>query len=125
LISEYRFIYRDLTDLLSKNIQLERQIQSTLGQTTTALSHLIRGLQRHGALAMNKKYDAQVLAVNMTLVMTYWLSYDYIQSPRQALDPLYAGSALAQGAYQTLHVLSPFMQGAAAQHWLLLSEAYL
>jgi len=57
-------------------------------------------------------------------VLTYWLSFEYVQNPRQALEPANAQLALLRGAQHALHVLSPFLEPAQRQHLLTLTEVY-
>ncbi len=125
LIGEYRFVYRDLSDLLSKNVRIEHQVRQMMNQKIDALETLIHGLYRHGMVALDKQVNTRVIATHMAVLMTYWLNFDYIKSPRLALDPKHTEQALATGAFHTLHVLAPYLQGRAAAHLQSLTKAYL
>ena len=52
LICKYRFLYRDLNDLLSKNRRLETHFQTVLKAKTRAVKALLDSLCRTGALRM-------------------------------------------------------------------------
>ena len=45
----------------------------------------------------------------MSVMVTYWLSYEYVRNPRQALEPASAGLALTRGAQHVLALLTPYM----------------
>jgi hypothetical protein len=49
LIWQYRFLYRDLNDLLSKNRRLETHFQTVLQNKTRAVRAMLDGMQRAGA----------------------------------------------------------------------------
>jgi len=50
LIWQYRFLYRDLNDLLSKNRRLETHFQWVLKNKTGAISTMLDGMIRSGAV---------------------------------------------------------------------------
>jgi hypothetical protein len=47
----------------------------------------------------------------MVVVLTYWLSYEYVRDPRRALEPEHAQLALMRGAHHVLN-LSDALPGA-------------
>src|SRR5215212_3480160 len=75
LIWQYRFLYRDLNDLLSKNRRLETHFQFVLKNKGKAVQALLDGLSRGNAMHMAPR-DAQPVAAAMVVVLTYWLSYE-------------------------------------------------
>ncbi len=48
LIWQYRFLYRDLNDLLSKNRRLETHFQWVLKNKTRAIKAMLDGMSRSG-----------------------------------------------------------------------------
>ena len=60
----------------------------------------------------------------MVVVLTYWLSYEYVRDPRKALEPEQAGSTLARGAWHVLSLLTPYLEPAAREHLQQLAGAY-
>ena len=52
----------------------------------------------------------------MVVVLTYWLSYEYVRDPRKALEPESAGAALLRGAYHVLSLLLPYLEPAQREH---------
>ncbi len=124
LIDAYRFLYRDMSDLLSKNRQLEKQIQSLIVKKNRAFEVTLHGLVRHHVMQIDS-FNAKSIATCMTVLMTYWLSYEYIKNPRQALEPAHAQATILQGAFHVLNLLSPYLSNESRQHLQALSKAYL
>jgi AcrR family transcriptional regulator len=122
-IWEYRFLYRDLNDLLSKNRLLETRYQALLAAKTRAVRGLLGGLGRSGAVQLDSR-EVEPTADSMVVLITYWLSYEYVRDPRRALEPEQAQSALLRGAQHVLHQLAPYLEPAQRQHLMGLSSAY-
>jgi AcrR family transcriptional regulator len=123
LIWQYRFLYRDLNDLLSKNRLLETHFQQVLKNKTKAIRSLLDGMSRSGAIHIDTR-EAEPTATSMVVVLTYWLSYEYVRDPRNALEPGTAQQALLRGAHHVLHLLVPYLEPAQRQHLLQLAGAY-
>jgi len=123
LIWRYRFLYRDLNDLLSKNRNLETQFQLVLARKSRSILELLAGLVRAGHLDIDSR-ETDPLSRSMVVVLTYWLSYEYVLNPRQALEPAHAQGALLRGAHHTLQLLAPYLAPAQRLHLLTLSDAY-
>ena len=75
---------------------------------------VLDGLARGGAMRIDAR-EAEPVATAMVVVLTYWLSYEYVRDPRRALEPESAGAALARGAYHVLSLLMPYLEPAAAR----------
>ena len=123
LIWQYRFLYRDLNDLLSKNRRLETHFQSILKNKTHAVRTMLEGMSRAGALRIDSR-EMDATATSMVVVLTYWLSFEYVRDPRHALEPANAQTALLRGAHHVLSLLVPYMEQAQRAHLLSLSGAY-
>jgi AcrR family transcriptional regulator len=124
LIWEYRFLYRDLNDLLSKNRQLEAHVQALLQDKTRAALGLVDGLSRQGVLRIGI-HEAPAVSESMVVLLTFWLSFEYVRDPRRALEPDSASSALARGAFHVLSLLLPYLEPASRQHLQGLAAKYL
>ncbi|MDB5856625.1 MAG: transcriptional regulator, TetR family-like protein, partial [Ramlibacter sp.] len=123
LIWQYRFLYRDLNDLLSKNRLLETHFQHVLKNKIKAVRALLDGMSRSGAIRIDTR-EAEPTASSMVVVLTYWLSYEYVRDPRHALEPGSAQQALLRGAHHVLHLLVPQPEPAPRLHPLQLAGAY-
>lgn len=123
LIWQYRFLYRDLNDLLSNNRRLETHFQWVLKNKTQAVRTLLDGMNRSGALHIDAR-EAEATATSMVVVLTYWLSFEYVRDPRRALEPESAQLALLRGAHHVLHLLVPYLEPHQREHLLGLVSAY-
>ena len=115
LIWQYRFLYRDLNDLLSKNRRLETHFQFVLQHKSRAVQAVLAGMSRSGAMAIATR-DMEPVATAMVVVLTYWLSYEYVRDPRRALEPESAQAALLRGAFHVLSLLLPYLEPAQREH---------
>ncbi len=123
LIWEYRFLYRDLNDLLSKNRRLETHFQTVLKNKTRAIKNLLDGMRRGGSLSIDSR-ELEATATSMVVVLTYWLSFEYVRDPRNALEPANAQAALLRGAQHVLNLLAPYLEPGQRAHLLHLADAY-
>ncbi len=123
LIWQYRFLYRDLNDLLSKNRRIETQFQIVLNDKTQAVQRVLAGLARSNAVRLSAQ-ETESVATAMVVLTTYWLSYEYVRDPRHALEPENAGAALLRGASHVLSLLAPYFEPAQKLHLLGLAQAY-
>ena len=123
LIWQYRFLYRDLNDLLSKNRRLETHFQFVLKNKSRAVSTVLDGLTRTRAVRIDSR-EADAVANAMVVVLTYWLSYEYVRDPRKALEPDSAAAALSRGAYHVLSLLMPYLDASSREHLFQIAGAY-
>ena len=124
LVWSYRFLYRDLNDLLSKNRKLETHFQFVLKNKAKAMHAVLDGLARHGAVRITGN-EAATTATSMVVVVTYWLSFEYVRDPRHALEPENAAAAMGRGAYHALALLLPHLDEASRAHLQALAAQYL
>jgi AcrR family transcriptional regulator len=123
LIWQYRFLYRDLNDLLSKNRRLETHFQFVLKNKSRAVSTVLEGLTRARAVRIDSR-EADSAANAMVVVLTYWLSYEYVRDPRKALEPDNAAAALSRGAFHVLSLLMPYLDASSREHLFQIAGAY-
>ena len=123
LIWQYRFLYRDLNDLLSKNRRLETHVQAMLKNKSRSLRTMLDSMGRSGAMHIDSR-EAEPTATSMVVVLSYWLSFEYARDPRKALEPESAQAALLRGAHHVLNLLVPYLEPAQRQHLLTLVGAY-
>ncbi len=123
LIWQYRFLYRDLNDLLSKNRRLETHFQWVLKHKTQSVKTMLDSMTRAGAVAMDPRVT-EPTATSMVVVLTYWLSFEYVRDPRKALEPESAQAALLRGAHHVLNLLVPYLEAGQRAHLVGLVDAY-
>lgn len=124
LVWRYRFLYRDLNDLLSKNRRLETHFQSVLKSKGQAVQKMLGGLSHEGAVHIELR-DVEPVATAMVVVLTYWLSFEYVRDPRHALEPEFASTALSRGAFHMLSLLLPYLESHQREHLHALSRRYI
>lgn len=117
-IWKYRFFYRDLADMLSRNRNLELRFKQILTAKVDTARALCEGLVRAGAMRTDASIDG--LATNMMLVATYWLSFAFVRDPRH-----FEGTqVIADGAQQVMTLLEPHLAGDARQLFARLAAEY-
>jgi len=123
LMGSYRFLYRDLNDLLSNNRKLESNFQFVLQRKTRAVRTVLDGIAAGSGLTIEAR-DAEQVATAMVVVLTYWLSFEYVRDPRRALEPEAANAALLRGAFHVLSLLAPYLDPAQREHLHALADRY-
>jgi AcrR family transcriptional regulator len=123
LIWQYRFLYRDLNDLLSKNRKLETHFQFVLKNKDRAVHAVLDGLSRNGVVRITGE-EAAPASTAMVVVLTYWLSYEYVRDPRHALETESAATSMARGAYHVLSLLMPYLEPESKAHLHALVAPY-
>jgi AcrR family transcriptional regulator len=120
----HRFLYRDLNNLLSGNRHLETHFHAVLERKTLAFRQMLESLVAVGLMRMDAD-NIETLSASLSVMVTYWLSYEYVRNPRQAMEPASAGLALTRGAQHVLALLTPYMADAQVQqHLQSLTAAY-
>lgn len=121
----YRFLYRNLDDLLTRDNKLKSHFNIIVGHKRDAMISLCHALL--AAKAMRATDDEiRALAENVLVVATYWLNFQHLRArPMSKLeaepDP---EQHLSRGVYQVMALVSPFMLGGARQHLQHLMENY-
>ena len=123
LIWSYRFLYRDLNDLLSNNRKLESHFKFVLERKARAVRAVLDGLAGGSGMEIAAR-DAEPVATAMVVVLTYWLSFEYVRDPRRALEPETAGAALLRGAFHVLSLLLPYLDRGQREHLHALAGRY-
>ncbi len=105
----YRFIYRDLNDLLSRNRRLESDMKDILHHKDTAFQVVLGRLCHTGVLVMSDSQRASA-ARHLVLLCTWWLSYAYVLNPRGALEEDRGPAALGDAVQSMNALLEPYIQ---------------
>ena len=123
LIWDYRFLYRDLGDLLSRNRRLEKDTKDILLHKVSAFRSLLQGLGRSGHLHMQTT-SLELCATQMVVMLTWWLSFEFAKDPRHALEDLNSEAALLRGAQHVLGLLLPYLDPEPQAHLISLIASY-
>ena len=119
-IGRYRFFYRDLDDLLTRNRTLETHFRRLIDLKEKAGLRLCKNLAASGALQASSS-ELATLATSLALVTTYWLPFAYARNPRQNRHE----EDIGRGVHQTMSLFAPFLIGDARRLLEKLSAAYL
>lgn len=117
---QFRFLYRDLNELLSRNRLLETHFKRIVAHKVGTSATLFQGLVATDDMRATTA-EIQTVAVNMTVLATYWLSFEFVRDPRRKLD----GDALARGAFQCMSLIAPYLVGGSRAWFDTLSKEYL
>ena len=115
---EYRFLYRDLDEITSRNRKLALRVADFLRRLESTVLELSRSLVRSGRMRASER-ELGALAANATLVSTYWMSWQRVGGAgRDDAD-------LTAAAYHVLALFAPFMVGDGRALIERLGEEYL
>ncbi len=120
-IWEYRFLYRDLDNILSRNKKLRTHFRRILERKVSTAAAICNGLVEAGLMNATAE-EIAALAQNIAVVATYWLNFQSIRGP---LPQSGDSDKLAFGVYQVLSLVTPFLKGQARQLLQQLSREYL
>jgi AcrR family transcriptional regulator len=123
LVWRYRFLYRDLNDLLSKYRQLEQQVKQVLANKHASFLTLLKRMTDQGLLTQNAT-ERDSSATQMLVMLTWWLSYEYVRDPRHALEDANAQGGVSRGAQQVLGLLLPYLQAQPKAQLTALLQMY-
>ena len=123
LVWRYRFLYRDLNDLLSKYRQLEQQVKQVLANKHASFLTLLKCMTDQGLLTQNAT-ERDSSATQMLVMLTWWLSYEYVRDPRHALEDANAQGGVSRGAQQVLGLLLPYLQAQPKAQLTALLQMY-
>ncbi len=123
-IWRYRFVYRDLNDLLARNRRVEMRFRRTVERKTLAALALCRSLVRRGGPGATDE-QIESLATNMVVVTTYWLSFEFVRHPRGLAAADRPAASMARGAYQVLSLLAPWLDEDGRRLFGKLAHEYL
>ncbi len=108
-IWQYRFLYRDLDELASRNRKLGARFGELLRRGAATVVALCRGMVASGSMRASEQEIAAV-AQNVVLVATYWTSFQRLTNTSRNAD---ATVDLGRAAYQVLALVSPYLVGDA------------
>ena len=122
----YRFLYRNLDDLLTRDTKLKSHFNIIIGHKRVAMVALCHALLEAKVLKATDE-EIRSLAENVLVVATYWLNFEHLRAkPMNKLEPEPDPEQhLSRGVYQVMALVSPFLLGDAKQHLQLLMKNYI
>jgi AcrR family transcriptional regulator len=107
---QYRFFYRDLDEITSRNPKLAARFAEITRGIRDAVIELCRGLRVARAMDASDG-EMRALATNVVMITTYWMSFQRLSRPASGgVDQ--AGMRFEHAAAQVLALLAPYLHGA-------------
>lgn len=119
-IARFQFIYRDLTDLMSRYPLLQRRFKRLLKAQQATIKNMCAALQLNEALQTGDA-ELQRIADHTVMTMSFWLNFEQIQWAEKT--PFVAN--VEECAYQVINLLAPFLQEEDRAALREISEEYL
>jgi AcrR family transcriptional regulator len=119
-IWEFRFLYRNLDDLLGRNPKLRAHFNRIVDAKQANVVGLGGGRGRAPPMGATPP-EIRTLARNVLVVSTYWLNFQSVRGPRATRG----SDDLGLGAYQVMALVAPYLAGEARAHLDHLSRKYL
>ncbi|MCS6766705.1 MAG: TetR/AcrR family transcriptional regulator [Candidatus Protistobacter heckmanni] len=120
----YRFLYRDINDLLARNRMLETRFRGIVERKRKLAMEMCQLLAARGEFTATPQ-QAATLCTNIAVLGTYWLSYQYVLRPRQLNDHEAIRRDLHAGCLHILSLLAPYLRGSSQAAYERLAQAYL
>ncbi len=115
----YRFLYRNLVDLLSRVDRLRSPFQRIMNRKRETALGLCEGLVRQEMMRATPD-ELDVLTHNIVMTATFWLNYQQIHETRQ--ERL---AHIGHGVFQVLSLPLPYLAEEQREYLLVLSKEYL
>jgi len=119
-IWKYRFVYRDINDLIARYHVIEVQLRRILAHKTRVAEQILGGLVKGGQMRATPE-EIATLAQNMVLVATYWMSFEFARDPRAPQDD----KTLARGAFHVISLAAPYLESRERALFDDLAKRYL
>ena len=116
---DYRFLYRDLVDIVSRNRKLKVHFARILNRAATSAGEVLRGLTAAGIMRATPD-EIRATAENVLLVATFWMNFNIVRNGRSESDQ----NDLTHGIYQVMLLIAPFLRDAERAHLNKLAQAY-
>lgn len=116
-IWDYRFLYRDLVEILSRNRRMRMRFARILKRADERAHLVMRGMSQAGIMRASAD-ELNAAATNVLVLSTFWLNYSAARGDRDEQV------AIRQGIIQVMMLLAPFLRDAERMHLNTLIRAY-
>ncbi len=117
-IWDYRFLYRDLVDILTRNRRLRMRFARILKRADERAHAVLRGLLQAGILRASVA-EMNAAATNILVIATFWMNYAAARGDHDER------ASIRDGIVQVMMSISPFLRDAERVHLNTLTRAYL
>lgn len=115
-IGEFRFVYRNLTDLCNRYSALHRRMRGILRLSMQTADLMLGALVRNEEMVIDAE-TRTTLVRTMILVSSYWVAFDQVLEPEHEARP-------DRAAWQVMSLVSPYLAGDAREAFEQLGRAY-
>ncbi len=119
-IWKYRFIYRDVNDLVARYHVVEVQFRRILAHKIRVAEQILGGLVKGGQMHAEPA-EITTLAQNIVLVASYWMSFEFARDPKAVQDD----RTLARGAFHVIALAAPYLEPRERELFDRLAKRYL
>jgi len=120
LKGEYRFLYRNLADLLARIPDLDRAMRGLLQRERQAAWNLLSGLEQAGAMRI-EPLEKEMLTDSISLSLTYWVPFADLLDPSGLED----SSAQIAAIARVLLLVTPYLREPEKSRMTGLASDYL
>ena len=117
-IWDYRFLYRDLVDILTRNRRLRLRFARILKRADEQAHQVMRGLVQSGVMRASAA-EVDAAATNILVIATFWLNYAAARGDKDER------ASIRDGIVQVMMLIAPFLRDAERVHLNTLTRAYL
>lgn len=120
LKGEYRFLYRNLADLIARIPDLDKAMRGLLMRERLAAWNSLSGLEQAGALQI-EPLQKDLLTDNLLLALTYWIPFADLREPGGLDNSTAQISAIAR----VLLMVTPYLREPEKTQFTALAHSYL
>ncbi|QIL20538.1 TetR/AcrR family transcriptional regulator [Thermomonas sp. HDW16] len=117
-IWDYRFLYRDLVDILTRNRRLRMRFARILKRADEQAHQVMRGLVQAEVMRASAD-EVDAAATNILVIATFWLNYAAARGDKDER------TSIRDGIVQVMMLIAPFLRDAERVHLNTLTRAYL
>ena len=117
-IWDYRFLYRDLVDILSRNRRLRLRFARILKRADEQAHQVMRGLVQAGIMRASAD-EVDAASTNILVIATFWMNYAAARGDKDER------ASIRDGIVQVMMLIAPFLRDAERLHLNTLTRAYL
>jgi AcrR family transcriptional regulator len=117
-IWDYRFLYRDLVDILTRNRRMRMRFARILKRADEQAHTVMRGLVQAGVMRASAD-EVDAASTNILVIATFWLNYAAARGDKDER------ASIRDGIVQVMMLIAPFLRDAERVHLNTLTRAYL
>ena len=117
-IWDYRFLYRDLVDILSRNRRLRMRFARILRRADEQAHAVMRGLVQAEVMRASAS-EVDAASTNILVIATFWLNYAAARGDKDEQ------ASIRDGIVQVMMLIAPFLRDAERVHLNTLTRAYI